>query len=44
MGDVLSGEITEHTLLRIIKIESQKTKRYPRQIFKTSVGVVCSVT
>ena len=38
MGDVLIGEITEHTLLRIIKIEPQKTKRYPRQILKDCRG------
>ena len=36
MGDVLSEEITQHTLLRIIKIEPHKTKRYPRQTLNLS--------
>ena len=29
MGDMLIGEITQHSPLRIIKIEPQKTKNTP---------------
>ena len=37
MGDVLIGEITQYTVLRIIKIEPQKAKINPDR-FSRSVG------